>query len=173
MVEEAMESYSYSRDEPEGTPPLVQESPRHGDRGSGKKSATLPAGLTVAISREAGSRGGSIARRAGGRLGWQVYSQELLEYIAQEGSFRQEVAEDLSPPETAWVEARLDELLRSQDLSRHPSVLELARMVLCLGVKGEAVLLGRGAGYILPAATTLHVRLVAPLPDRIAYMSQW
>jgi cytidylate kinase len=46
-------------------------------------------------------------------------------------------------------------------------------MVLCLGVKGEAVLLGRGAGYILPAATTLHVRLVAPLPDRIAYMSQW
>src|SRR5262249_41241955 len=26
---------------------------------------------------------------------------------------------------------------------------------------------------ILPAPTTLHVRIVAPLPDRIAYMSQW
>jgi cytidylate kinase len=35
------------------------------------------------------------------------------------------------------------------------------------------VLIGRGAGCILPRATTLHVRLVAPLEDRVAYMSQW
>ena len=46
-------------------------------------------------------------------------------------------------------------------------------MVLSLGVGGEVVLLGRGAGYILPPRTTLHVRLIAPLGDRIAYMSQW
>src|SRR5947209_4254655 len=29
------------------------------------------------------------------------------------------------------------------------------------------------AGCILPARSTLHVRVVAPLPDRVAYMSQW
>jgi cytidylate kinase len=46
-------------------------------------------------------------------------------------------------------------------------------MVLSLGAQGEVVLLGRGAGCILPAKTTLHVRIVAPLPDRVAYMSQW
>ena len=54
-----------------------------------------------------------------------------------------------------------------------PSVLALARTVLSLGAQGEVILLGRGAGSILPARSTLHVRLVAPLADRIAYMSQW
>jgi cytidylate kinase len=35
------------------------------------------------------------------------------------------------------------------------------------------VLIGRGAGSLLPRATTLHVRVLAPLEDRVAYMSQW
>jgi cytidylate kinase len=157
-------------------PPVVQESPRHGfqgDRGAAKSQPTIPAGVTVAISREAGSRGGSIARRAGAKLGWQVYSQELLEYIAHEGSFRQELLENLPAEAGAWVDAELDRLLKAQDLSRNPSILDLARMVLSLGTQGEVVLLGRGAGHILPRGTTLHVRLIAPLQDRIAYMTQW
>jgi cytidylate kinase len=32
--------------------------------------------------------------------------------------------------------------------------------------------MGRGAGTILPAASTLHVRIIAPLTERINYMSQ-
>jgi cytidylate kinase len=152
------------------------ETPRHGfqgDRGSAVVRPELPRSLTVAISREAGSRGGSIARRAGARLGWQVYSQELLEYIAQEGTFRQDIVDNLPAAALVWVEENFDRLLREQNLSRHPSILDLARMVLSLGVHGEAILLGRGAGCILPSKTTLHVRVVAPLQDRVAYMSQW
>ncbi len=42
-----------------------------------------------------------------------------------------------------------------------------------LGAAGEVILVGRGAGCILPAPSTLHVRVVAPLADRIAYMAQW
>jgi cytidylate kinase len=155
--------------------PVVRETPRHGfqgDRGA-KPVNTIPRGLTVALSREAGSRGGSISHRAGVKLGWQVYSQELLEYIAQEGNFRQEVAENLSAEAKAWVDAQLDRLLKAQDLSRNPSIVELARVVLSLGTHGDVVLLGRGAGFILPAQTTLHVRFIAPLADRVAYMSQW
>ena len=172
-----MRPASQSEEEFFGQPSeAMPESPHHGYRGEPAPSpgyAGTPAALTIAISREAGARGSTIGTLAAQKLGWQIYNQELLEYIAQEGAFRQEILDNLSPAGSAWVEARLDELLRLQDLSRHPSVLELARMVLCLGVQGEVLLLGRGAGYILPARTTLHVRLVAPLPDRIAYMSQW
>src|SRR5262245_31749669 len=81
--------------------------------------------------------------------------------------------ESLSPEAVAWVDAHLDKLLKAQDLSRHPSILEMARIVLALGTQGEVVLVGRGAGYILPPRTTLHVRIIATLADRIAYMSQW
>lgn len=157
-------------------PNLQHNWPRHGfqgDRAPAGPAPAAPASLTVAISREAGARGGSIARRAGAKLGWQVYTQELLEYVAQEGPFRQDIVDGVSGAGSRWAEERLEVLLREQNLSQHPSVGNLARIILALGAQGEVILLGRGAGCILPAATTLHVRIVAPLADRIAYMSQW
>jgi cytidylate kinase len=133
----------------------------------------VPAALTIAVSREAGSRGSSIASRAGQKLGWQIYNQELLEYIAQEGAFRQGIVENLPEPAGRWVDQQLERLLREQNLSQHPSIIELARIILALGAQGEVILIGRGAGLILPRESTLHVRTVAPRNDRVAYMSQW
>jgi cytidylate kinase len=34
------------------------------------------------------------------------------------------------------------------------------------------VIVGRGAGFLLPAETTVHVRVVAPLESRVAYLAQ-
>jgi cytidylate kinase len=148
--------------------------PLHGYRGERADSArTLPAGLTIAISREAGARGGTIARLAGGKLGWQVYPQDLLEYVAQDASARQEVLDDLPAGAEAWAEQQLTGLLQAESVSSNPSVIDLARVVLYLGAKGEAIVVGRGAGCVLPASAMLHVRLVAPLENRIAYMAQW
>ena len=167
-------SASEGTSNPEPTPG-GDRPPRHGfqgDRGAAPPP-DHPVGLTVAVSRESGARGGTIARRVGRKLGWQVYDQELLEYMAQEAVARQGVIDNLQRAATDWAEARLQQLLREHDLGRHPPAVNLARVVLALGAQGEAVLIGRGAGYILPHATTLHVRIVAPLPDRVAYMSQW
>jgi hypothetical protein len=150
--------------------------PRHGfqgDRGAVPAPAAVPAGLCIALSREAGARGGAIGRRLGQKLGWQVFDQEVLEYMAQDAVVRQSVIDNLAPAAALWADDRLKTLLREENLSQHPGILNLARVVLALGAQGEAVLVGRGAGFILPRETTLHVRLVAPLPERIAYMSQW
>jgi hypothetical protein len=155
-------------------PPFL-ESPLHGfqgDRGPAPAAPTVPASLTVAVSREAGARGGTIGRRVGKKLGWQVYNQELLEYTAQEGASRHIMAH-LPPAAALWAEERLQTLWRGQNLSQHPSIADIARIVLALGAQGEVVMIGRGAGCILPAASTLHVRVVAPFADRVAYMSQW
>ncbi len=151
------------------------ESPLHGfqgDRGQETLLRTVPAGLTISVSREAGARGGSIARRAGRKLGWQVYDQELLEYMAQEATVRQGVIENLTGPAANWIKTRLQELMGMEDLSLQPFLLNLARVVLSLGARGEVVLIGRGSGCILPADSTLNVRVVAPLKERVAYMSQ-
>lgn len=159
-------------------PPLAEEpreSPRHGfqgDRGV-PPPRSGPTTLTLAINREAGARGGSIARRVGRKLGWQVYDQELLEYMAQEGTVSQDVLD--APPVTPvdWVEMRLQQLLRDKAVREHPTTVNLARVVLALAAQGQVVLLGRGANCILPPQTTLAVRVIAPLRDRIAYMAQW
>lgn len=149
--------------------------PHHGYRGAPAASLDrgAPLGLTIAISREAGSRGATIAKRAGEKLGWEVYSQEMLEYGAQNPALRQEMLEKLTPPSLAWIEQNYQHLLEHTDLIRYPNLADLARLVLTLGAQGNVILLGRGAGFMLPVRSTLHVRLVAPLEDRIAYMSQW
>lgn len=159
-----------------GPTPAEDRPPRHGfqgDRGAAPPVRSVPAGLTVAVSRESGSRGGTIACRVARKLGWQIYDQELLEYMAQEVAVRQGVLEGLQGPAGAWVEERMDRLLREQNLSQHPLVGDLARVVLSLGAQGGVVLIGRGSGSILPRETTLNVRIVAPQAERVAYMSQW
>lgn len=158
-------------------PPVLEpgESPLHGYRGADEAGPApgVPAGLSIAITREAGSRGATVAQHAGEKLGWEVYSQEMLEYGAQHASVRQELLDKLPKDAAAWIDERLQFLLQDMNLSRHPNIVELARLVLTLAAHGNVILLGRGAGFILPTRSTLHVRLVAPLQDRVAYMSQW
>src|SRR5438874_13525133 len=112
------------------------DSPRHGFRGDQPAEAPLPAALTIAVSREVGARGGSLGRRVARSLGWDVYGQELLEYIARDATCRQDLLQGLTAPATVWVEERLHQLLRGQELSQHPAILDLARVILALGVKG-------------------------------------
>jgi cytidylate kinase len=152
------------------------DSPQHGfrgDRGAPPPVVTLPAGLAVAVSREAGARGGTIARRIARKLGWQVYNQELLEYIAQEGTFRENLFANLPASASHWAEERVSQLSAERKMSHEPAVLNLVKTILAVSAPGEVVLLGRGAGCVLPRESTLNVRFVAPVSDRVAYMSQW
>jgi hypothetical protein len=160
----------------DGGSPREDVSPQHGfqgDRGAKRPPRVGPRAPSVAVSREAGARGGTIARRVGRKLGWQVYDQEILEYMAQDAVVCQGLLENLPPPAAEWAEGQLQRLLREQNLTQHPLIVNLARVVLALGAQGEVVVIGRGAGCILPRQTTLNVRVVAPLEERIAYMGQW
>ena len=153
---------------------LPLESPHHGYRGDRGVAGplTVPAGLSIAVSRESGARGGTIGRRVGRKLGWQVYDQEMLEYLVQNSSVQQGLVENLSEAGQRWVEEQLNRLGAAGDLDPNAGIVSLARLSLSLGAQGRVVLIGRGAGFLLPRETTLHVRLIAPLEERIAYMSQ-
>lgn len=143
--------------------------PHHGDRGeAGRAAPRLPRTFTIAVSRETGARGASIAGRVGRKLGWQVVDQEVLEYVAQ-----QDTAEEAaSEAARVWVDSRIEELRHSGVLGGDGPTVAIARSVLALGAEGEVIVIGRGAGHILPRASTLHVRIVAPRADRVAYLGQ-
>jgi hypothetical protein len=159
-----------------GRIPTEEMPPRHGfqgDRGAIASRPSAPLGLSIALSRESGARGGTIGRLVAKRLSWQVYDQELLEYMSQDTLARQGLCDSLSPACLTWVEERLAQLRDSVGLGADEAVLNLARLVLALAAQGEVVLIGRGTGSVLPRLTTLNVRVVAPLPERVAYMGQW
>jgi cytidylate kinase len=131
-----------------------------------------PPDITVCISRETGSRGATIAQVAAKKLGWQVYDQEFLEYVAQERHQGRDMLDALDDDATRWVDAHMQRLLRQENLSQNSHIMELARVILAIGARGAAVIIGRGASCILPVESALLVRIVAPLADRIQYLSQ-
>lgn len=138
-----------------------------------EESAYRPPHVTVCLSRETGSRGGTIARKVAQILGWDYYDQEKLEYLAQEAHLEQELWSGLPQDAQVWATSHLQQLSRQRQLSEHPSIQRLAQVLLAIGCRGRAVILGRGAGYVLPLTSTLLVRIVAPLADRIRYMSEF
>ncbi|GBD37637.1 Cytidylate kinase [bacterium HR36] len=140
---------------------------------SAEEPGYRPGQLTVCLSRETGSRGGTIARRVAQLLDWDYYDQEKLEYLAQEAHLEQELWLGLPAEARQWAEQHLQQLVAQRRLSDHPSIQRLAHALLAIGCRGRAVILGRGAGYVLPVASTLLVRVVAPMGDRIRYMSEF
>jgi len=147
--------------------------PLHGHRGDRRDRPAAPAGVAIAISREAGARGQTVARRVGKRLGWQVYTQELLEFLCANDVARQSVLADLPDEAVEWVTTQLDRVRRDRGIDSEAEGGDMPRLILSLAARGQAILVGRGAGYYLPRETSLHVRIVAPLADRIAHMADW
>lgn len=149
--------------------------PYHGYRGDTLTPPPMPKprGITVAIARQAGGRAHDIARAVGERLGWQVYDPESLDHLANDPLARDELLADLPPGAIEWADIRLGMLLSQRKLVESSLAAETARLLFALGARGEAVVIGRGAGYVLPPETTLHVRIVSPREERIALLADW
>ncbi|HKB01662.1 MAG TPA: cytidylate kinase-like family protein [Gemmataceae bacterium] len=152
-------------------PDLITTTPLHGNRGERPPRPVGPNAVTIAISREAGARGGTIARRIGKRLGWQVYDQELLEFLCANDAARQSVLADVPPAAAGWVQAQLDRVRHDRGIDSHAEGSEMPGLILAVAARGQAVLVGRGAGFYLPRESSLHVRVVAPLAARIAHLA--
>jgi cytidylate kinase len=150
------------------------ETPLHGFQGDRRpvEASDFPLGPAIAISREVGARGGAIARRLGGKLGWQVIDSDMLEYSAQDPTACASLLAELPPHAPAWIDQRMLWLQQHHVLAADESFEREARLILTLGAHGEVIFVGRGAGFILPRETTLHARMIAPQEDRISYMSQ-
>src|SRR5437868_9081240 len=60
-------------------------------------------GFTIALAREAGTPGTSVAGEVGTRLSWPVYDHQLLERIAQEMGLRTQLLESVDERRRSWL----------------------------------------------------------------------
>ena len=144
-------------------------------------SSRASAPFTIALSREVGTQGTSVAREVGRILDWPVYDHELLERIAQDMGIRATLHSTawICRREQSWLLESVAGFLSSPEKNEWSDVAyesayvhHLVETVHALGIHGECVIVGRGATFILPAATTLRVRLVGPVRERIAAVSR-
>jgi cytidylate kinase len=134
-------------------------------------SPVAPA-FTIALSREAGTRASQVALEIGTRLGWPVFDRQLLDRIAEDMGLRTSLLDAVDEKHVSWIEETIEAFGSALAVSETGYVIHLVRTMLSLGAHGQCVIVGRGSPHALPAATTLRVRLVAPLKDRAQAMSE-
>jgi cytidylate kinase len=128
--------------------------------------------LTIALSRQVGAGGTSIATEVGNRIGWPVYDHALLERIAEEMHLRTQLLESVDERQTHWLTESIEAFGQSPGISTSSYVRHLVQTILSLAAHGSCIIVGRGSTYILPPATTLRVRIIADREHRILGLSR-
>jgi hypothetical protein len=127
--------------------------------------------FTITVSRESGAQGKLAAVEIGRLLGWPVYDREIIDKVAEKLGRPASHVEGVDERPVGWLEECLTSLLAGQRLKPGTYVKHLVGVIRGLGLLGHCVIVGRGANCVLPPASTLRVRLVAPLAERVRVMA--
>ena len=137
----------------------------------GRRSTTEAAEqrhAVIAVSREAGAGGETVAREVGRRLGCPVYGQEIVEKVAEELRQPASVLQRLDERPTYWIEDWVMGMPGEKPaVSMDTYMKYLFATMRGLAEVERSVLVGRGSVHMLPANRTLRVRLIAKRHDRI------
>lgn len=122
----------------------------------------------VTISRRMGSGARIIAEKLARELGWSLWHRELVDAIADHAHVSQRVVQAFDERTIGEIELFARGMFGDQEMAGFLYPRHLARAVKSIAKLGNAIILGRGANYILPDA--LRVRLDASDDVRIANM---
>jgi cytidylate kinase len=80
--------------------------------------------------------------------------------------------QSLDEKRSHWLVECLEAFAGARTISGQTYAHRLAELMLALSAHGHAVIVGRGATAILPEATTLRVRVLAPFEHRVAHLCE-
>ncbi len=124
--------------------------------------------MVITISRQTGSNGHAAAHRLAEQLGLDFFGHNLIHEVAEEAHIADMIVESLDEKGRSFIDDLLASLQSDFNLTSEQYLHHLARVLGAIAEHKHAVILGRGANLLLPSATALRVRFIAPLPMRIA-----
>lgn len=129
-----------------------------------EKKAPVP---VVTLSREPGSGGRIVAQNIAARLGFEVFHQEVLHEMAQRAEVSKRLLATLDERGLSILEDWISSLVYDRHLWPDQYLKHLMNVIGTIGKHGRAVVIGRGANFILPPEQRFRVRITAPQMLRI------
>ncbi|MGD9058379.1 MAG: cytidylate kinase-like family protein [Desulfobacterales bacterium] len=126
----------------------------------------------VTLSREPGSGGRIIAGRLAEKLSIDIFHQEVIHQIAESADVSATVLETLDERGLNTLEHWISSLVHERHLWPDRYMQHLMKVIGTIGSHGRAVIVGRGANFILPPEKRFAVRIVAPQAWRIENVSK-
>jgi len=123
----------------------------------------------ITLSREMGAGGRPIARMVVRRLGhpWKLYHKEIINKIVSETKLQRRLVEKVDERKLSLIEEMIYDLFGRQYVTLSSYYRHLIKVVTTINQRGHAVILGRGANFILPNA--LNVRIICGMKQRIEW----
>lgn len=145
---------------------------RSAEEANGPPAEPVARFRVVCISREAGAGGSTLGRMVASRLGWSLYDDEIVQTISQRMEVPVEEVKALDELSPSVIQDWLLPLREEHYAPLEAYLDHLAKLVLSIGEIGDAVIVGRGAGFMLPRSHILSVRVIASKKARAARLAE-
>jgi cytidylate kinase len=150
------------------TIPKIIEEQMHRWQIMHKEEAEEKEGISVVtISREPGCGGLIVASRLADKLGIDIFHQEVINKIAKSANVSEKLLETLDERGLSTLEDWISSLVHNRHLWPDEYLKHLMKVIGTIGKHGRAVIVGRGANFILPSERRFSARIVAPRAWRI------
>jgi cytidylate kinase len=127
----------------------------------------LHVGPCLLVSRELGAGGGQIASKVAEQLGWAHLDKEIIEKLASQYGTPRVILDAVDEKRIGWLADLLNGWVEGHGFSQLSYVNRLGRLFNMVAKRGNVVIVGRGAKFLLPKAAGFSVRIIAPMEFRI------
>ena len=147
---------------------FVKQQIRKWEKGPVREKGKLQPRITViTVSMQPGSGGSLLAQQVAERFGFDYFHRDIIRGIDKSAKIRSTVIETIEKERLSGIEDFISSLYRDHYLYPGIYMEHLLKVVNTIADHGRAVIVGRGANFIIPPDERFSVRVVAPLEKRI------
>lgn len=121
----------------------------------------------ITISSEPGSGGRVIARGLAKRLGIDLFDRNIVKEIAESARISGAVIETMEKDRLSGIKDFISSLVNDRYLWPGVYLDHLMKVVAAIASHGNAIIVGRGANFLIPAEDRLSIRVISPLDTRV------
>jgi len=138
-----------------------------------KKSTSRKSLPVITLSREKGSGGRLIAYLVAKKLGkpWKVYHKEIVEAIARQTHLENNLIKEIDEKSVSLIEELIADFFGRKYLNLSSYYKNLVKILSIISQRGYAVIVGRGANFLLPES--LKVRVICDMKQRIDWLIEY
>jgi cytidylate kinase len=126
----------------------------------------------ITVSREPGSGGRVVSEGIAKRLKFDLYHSEIIQKMAESADMSARILETLDEKGLSALEDWIAELVNQRHLWPDQYLKHLMKVIGVISKHGRAVIVGRGATFIVHPYQRFSIRVVAPLDDRVKNVSK-
>jgi len=136
----------------------------------GQPTRELP---IITISREKGSGGRPIAHLIAKKLRkpWKVFHEEIVNQIAKEENLERKLVKEVDENKIPLIEELIADFFGKRYINLAAYYRNLVKILSTINQRGYAIIIGRGADYLIPNA--LKVRVICEMTQRVQWMMEY